>query len=111
MSNIHPLVHADAELIAAASETAELAYCPYSRFRVGAAVLADGRIFRGCNIENASLGLTICAERVAMSSAVAAGCKHFEVIAIACPDAEPTSMLSQSHAVWCLSTGDGGVRR
>ena len=80
----------DEELIKTATDAAALAYCPYSHFRVGAAVLADGQVFRGCNVENASLGLTICAERVAIFTAVAAGCKRLEVVAISCPDAPPT---------------------
>jgi cytidine deaminase len=81
-----PLLH---DLIAAARRTSEHAYCPYSRFRVGAAVLTeDGTIVSGCNVENASYGLTICAERNAVFQAIALG--HLSVVAVAIYTPTPT---------------------
>ena len=79
-------------LVAAAYRARERAYAPYSNFSVGAAVIcADGRVFEGCNIENASYSLTICAERAAIFAAVAAGCRKIDAIAIAGPGEDPLS--------------------
>jgi len=71
------------KLIEAAVKAKEKAYAPYSNFSVGAALLADGKIFTGFNIENASYSLTVCAERVAAINAIVDGSKNFDKIAIA----------------------------
>ena len=71
------------ELITAALEARRHAYAPYSNFRVGAALLcSDGRVFKGCNIENAAFSPSMCAERVAFAKAVSEDCKDFCAIAI-----------------------------
>ena len=76
-------------LLRRAHEAAKCAYAPYSKFRVGAAVLADDRVFTGCNVENASYGLTICAERNAIFHAVAAGARRIDALALVCLDVTP----------------------
>jgi cytidine deaminase len=77
-----PLDEATEALVARAREASAAAYAPYSRFKVGAAVrAADGSIFTGCNVENASYGLTVCAERVAIWKAVSEG--HTQLVALA----------------------------
>ena len=76
------------KLLKAAEEVADRAYCPYSHFRVGAALLcADGSVVTGANIENRSFGLTICAERSALAKAHSLGKTAYTALAISTPDA------------------------
>ena len=79
-------------LVAAARQAREYAVAPYSSFRVGAALqAADGRIFTGCNIENASYGLTVCAERVALWKALSEGARQFTALAVVADTPTPTA--------------------
>ena len=79
-------------LIKAASLARINAYAPYSKFAVGAAILAStGEVFTGCNVENVSFGLTVCAERSAVCQAVAASCRVFSMIAIVSDSDSPIS--------------------
>lgn len=78
------------ELLSAAAAAREGAYAPYSSFKVGAALLAgSGRIYTGCNIENASYGATLCAERVAAAKAVAGGERKFLALAVVADSQRP----------------------
>jgi len=78
-------------LVAAARAARDRALAPYSTFKVGAALLArDGTIYSGCNVENASYGLTMCAERVALFKALSEGAREFTMIAVVADTAAPT---------------------
>ena len=93
------------KLLAVAAAVSTKAHAPYSRFHVGSALLtADGGIFTGCNVENASFGLTNCAERTAVFSAVASGKKKFSAIAIVAdgtPMPYPCGACRQVLAEFC----------
>ncbi len=76
-------------LISECVKAKETSYSPYSKFRVGAALLTEtNEIYQGCNVENVSYGLTICAERVAMVKAVSLGHRKFKAIAVTCDNVE-----------------------
>jgi cytidine deaminase len=81
----------EADLVQAARAAREFAVAPYSNFRVGAALLASsGAVFTGCNVENASYGLTVCAERVALLKALSEGERSFAMIVVAADTIAPT---------------------
>ena len=109
-----------AALVAAARAAMANAHAPYSRFHVGAAIeTADGRVFAGCNVESASYGLTICAERMALGAAVAAGARTLRRVVVTTevdPPAAPCGACRQLLAEFGLETevvavGPAGERR
>lgn len=77
------------QLLERARRAAQRAHAPYSKFRVGAALVVGGQVVEGCNVENASYGLTMCAERVAVFRAVAEGLAGITQVALSCIDAAP----------------------
>lgn len=100
----------DQELVRLAKEAMENAYVPYSHFQVGAALLAkDGRVFKGCNIENASYGATNCAERTAIFKAVSEGYREFEKIAIVASSGDYASPCGICRQVLFEFMPDGKV--
>ena len=116
-----PLDDRSAALLDAARGAAANAYAPYSRFCVGAAVLADdGRVFTAANVENASYGLTSCAERNAIFAAVCAGVRSIVAVAIHTPTGTPVSPCGAcrqvihefgAEAVVVSGCDTGGTRR
>lgn len=108
----------DERLLAMAVEMLDYSYSPYSHYPVGAALLAaDGRVFTGCNIENAAFGNTMCAERTALFKAVSEGARTFQTIAIAAHGAAPfpcgacrQSLNEFAPDLRILVTWDGEVR-
>jgi cytidine deaminase len=80
------------ELVKAALEARKNAFAPYSNYQVGAALLTiDGKVYTGCNVENATYGLTVCAERVALWKAISEGARKFRAIAVASAGPQPAS--------------------
>lgn len=108
-------------LFAAATAARQRAYAPFSGYSVGAALLADdGRVFVGCNVENRSLGLSLCAERSAVAAAVTAGSRRYVAVAVvtgSSPPASPCGLCRETLAEFCddalvvLLEGADGERR
>jgi cytidine deaminase len=108
-------------LLAAARAAREHAYAPFSDYAVGAAIRCeDGRIFTGCNVENRSFGLSLCAERAAVAAAVTAGARRFTALAVITPSeppAAPCGLCRETLAEFCgpeleIHLGSaGGARR
>jgi cytidine deaminase len=97
----------DADLIAAARAARERAVAPYSKFKVGAALeCADGTIVTGCNIENSTYGLTLCAERVAVFKAVSEGQREFRRVAVVADTQDPTPPCGPCRQILWEFCGD-----
>ncbi|MDP3486785.1 MAG: cytidine deaminase [Bacillota bacterium] len=106
------------ELVKAAQEALQQAYAPYSGYRVGAAILAGQEVFKGSNIENASYGLTMCAERSAVATAISSGARQIHGVAIAVEKGAPSPCGACRQVLRefgfdfpvYLVAGDGSVR-
>jgi cytidine deaminase len=109
--NVHVNSMNSEELLASALKARSVAYSPYSKFAVGAALEAkSGRIFTGCNVENLSFGLTICAERNAVFAAVAAGEQNFVRIVIVADSREPVAPCGACRQVLAEFGDDVEIR-
>lgn len=98
------------ELLERAKTASEKAYAPYSKFKVGACVLTDNKkIYTGCNFENSSFGLTICAERNAIGSAVADGERKIKAVAIYSPNTKPCYPCGACRQVMSEFVSDNGL--
>ena len=117
--NENRIVTTDEELLALAVKMLDYSYSPYSHYPVGAALLAeDGRVFTGCNVENAAFGNTLCAERTALCKAVSEGARKFTAIAIASRGSAPfpcgacrQSLYEFAPDLRVMVTWDGNVRK
>ena len=97
-------------LIAAARAVRDLAHAPYSNFRVGAALRAkSGRVFTGCNVENSTYGLTLCAERVAVFKAISEGERGFDAVAVVTDTDELTPPCGACRQILWEFCGDAEV--
>ncbi len=97
----------DQRLINEAKKARKNAVAPFSKFKVGAALrTTSGRIFRGCNVENCTYGLTVCAERVALLSALAAGERSFDAIAVVTQSEEPSTPCGPCRQLMWEFCGD-----
>ena len=95
------------DLIEAARAARERARAPFSGFKVGAAIeVSDGRVFTGCNVENASYGLTICAERVAIFKALSEGAERFTRVAVVADTGNPTPPCGACRQILWEYAGD-----
>ena len=105
---MHDLTQPDLALLAFARDIQEKAYAPYSGFRVGAAVYANGEIFQGVNVENAAYGSTLCAERGAVMAALASGCRDIDAVAVVGDSESPTVPCGECRQV--LAEFNPGMR-
>ena len=95
------------DLVSEAKKARDNAVAPFSKFKVGAALqTAEGKVYRGCNVENSTYGLTVCAERVALLTALAAGERKFTAIAVVTQSKEPATPCGPCRQLMWEYCGD-----